>query len=64
MPIYEYCCKNCQKEFEKLTFKGDEEDIQCPECGKKDVARVLSATSFMSGSGLGACAPGSPSGFS
>ena len=64
MPIYEYRCEKCQHVFEKLTFKGDEEEIQCPECGKTEVARVLSATSFMSGSGFGACVLGSKSGFS
>ncbi len=44
--------------FEKLTFKGDAEEIQCPECGKTEIVRVLSATSFMSDSGFGACVPG------
>ncbi|MBW2678870.1 MAG: zinc ribbon domain-containing protein, partial [Deltaproteobacteria bacterium] len=50
--------------FEKLTFNSDKEKIACPECGKTKVVRVLSATSFMSGSGFGACASGSTSGFS
>ncbi|MBW2177887.1 MAG: zinc ribbon domain-containing protein [Deltaproteobacteria bacterium] len=64
MPIYEYRCEKCQHEFEKLTFNSDKEKIACPECGKTKVVRVLSATSFMSGSGFGACASGSTSGFS
>ncbi|MCG6908572.1 MAG: zinc ribbon domain-containing protein [Deltaproteobacteria bacterium] len=64
MPIYEYRCENCQHEFEKLMFQGDEERIRCPECGETKTTRVLSATSFMSGSGLGACVSGSSSGFS
>jgi putative FmdB family regulatory protein len=64
MPIYEYRCEKCQSVFERITFKGDEEEIQCPECGKTEVARVMSATSFMSGSGFGSCASGSSSGFS
>jgi putative FmdB family regulatory protein len=64
MPIYEYQCEKCRSVFERLTFKGDEEEIQCPECGKTEVARVLSATSFMSGSGFRACTSGSKSGFS
>jgi putative FmdB family regulatory protein len=58
MPIYEYRCEKCQSVFERITFKGDEEEIQCPECGKTEVARV------MSGSGFGSCASGSSSGFS
>jgi putative FmdB family regulatory protein len=64
VPIYEYRCEKCQTIFERLTFKADEEKLQCPECGKTEVARVLSAASFTSTSGLGACAPGSTSGFS
>ena len=64
MPIYEYQCEKCRSIFERITFSRDEEEIQCPECGKTEVSRVLSATSFVSGSGFGACSPGSTSGFS
>ena len=64
MPIYEYQCEKCRSVFERITFRGDEEEIQCPECGKTEVSRVLSATSFVSGSRFGACSPGSTSGFS
>lgn len=64
MPIYEYQCEKCRSVFERITFKGDAEEIQCPECGKTEVTRVLSATSFVSGSVFGACSPGSTSGFS
>ena len=64
MPIYEYQCEKCKSVFEKITFTGDEEEIQCSECGTTEVVRVLSATSFMSGSGFGACSPRSSSGFS
>jgi len=65
MPIYEYQCEACQHQFEKLTFKGDKEDITCPCCCSSKVKRVLSATSFMgSSSGLGACASNPSSGFS
>ena len=64
MPIYEYQCKKCRSVFERLTFKGDEGEIQCPECDTTEVVRVLSAASFVSVKGSGACSPGSPSGFS
>ena len=64
MPIYEYQCDTCDNTFEKLVFQGDEENFTCPECGAKKVKRLLSATSFMSGSGLGACSPNASSGFS
>ena len=64
MPIYEYQCESCDNIFEKLVFKGEDEAVDCPSCGGKKVKRLLSAASFMGGSGLGSCAPGSPSGFS
>ncbi|MBW2166467.1 MAG: zinc ribbon domain-containing protein [Deltaproteobacteria bacterium] len=50
MPIYEYHCNNCNKNFEYLVF-GKEEPI-CPACKNKKVGRVLSACGFVSkGSG-------------
>jgi putative FmdB family regulatory protein len=64
MPIYEYQCNACNCTFEKLVFKGEDENIECPDCGAKNAKKLLSAASFMGGSGLGACAPGASSGFS
>ena len=65
MPIYEYQCQDCEHIFEKLTFKGDKEAIDCPCCCGKKVKKVLSATSFMGGSnGPGSCSPKPSSGFS
>ena len=64
MPIYEYQCESCDQTFEKLIFKGDEEGIDCPACGGQKVKRLLSAASFMGGSGIGACTPNPSSGFS
>ena len=64
MPIYEYECETCDNTFEKLVFLGDEESFDCPKCGGKKVRRLMSATSFMSGSNLGACPPNASSGFS
>jgi len=64
MPIYEYQCESCDNTFEKLIFNSDDESIDCPNCGAKNVKRLLSAASFMGGSGLGACSPKSSSGFS
>ncbi len=65
MPIFEYKCNKCKKEFEKLVFAGDDKDISCPECNSSKVAKKMSATSFMGGSSLGKCAAGAPgAGFS
>lgn len=63
MPIFEYQCQSCKKEFEKLIFAGEEERIQCPACRSREVKKKMSATSFM-GSSMGTCAAGTPKGFS
>jgi putative FmdB family regulatory protein len=64
MPIFEYLCHNCKKEFERLVFTGDSQKIDCPECGSDDVKKKMSATSFMSGSGFGGCVTQPAKGFS
>ena len=47
MPVYEYRCLDCDKEFEIVeTFAEHEDhkpdDVSCPDCGKKNVERVWS----------------------
>ncbi len=63
MPIYEYQCSKCNNEFEKLIFKGEEDDITCPKCKSPDITKKMSATSFM-GTSIGTCASDAPKGFS
>lgn len=41
MPIYEYSCQNCGKEFE-LLIRGDEKPA-CPACGDTQLVRAFSA---------------------
>lgn len=45
MPIYEYHCKSCKKNFEILQKISDAPLAKCPECGKK-IKRLISQTSF------------------
>jgi putative FmdB family regulatory protein len=42
MPVYEYVCEACQKEFEKfLTLsEHDREKIVCPVCGSDKVHQM------------------------
>jgi len=63
MPIFEYKCNKCEKEFERVVFSGEESNIYCPACKSEDVFKKMSATSFM-GSSMGKCAADSPKGFS
>jgi putative FmdB family regulatory protein len=48
MPIYEYRCRACNKEFETIVF-GSDEEVSCPECKGVDVERLMSACGFKSG---------------
>jgi putative FmdB family regulatory protein len=51
MPIYEYCCSDCQQVFEEWQSGFEEQDIPCPMCGGS-TKRLISNTSFvLKGSG-------------
>lgn len=67
MPIYEFRCKKCKKEFSELFHSStfDLTQIECPECHAKEAQRMLSvfasdAKSSDSFSGMSApsCGPG------
>jgi putative FmdB family regulatory protein len=64
MPIYEYACPRCEKEFEELVVRrSDEVDVACPSCGAREVVRRMSRPAETRGSGRGgpvarrACGP-------
>ncbi len=74
MPIYEYHCKKCDKDFEYLVFRKNEK-VHCPECNGKNVKRLMSACGYTSkgsdgqtassqatGSSCGGCAASSCAG--
>ena len=46
MPIYEYKCQSCGHELEKLQRMNDERLKDCPECGKAELHRLVSAAAF------------------
>jgi putative FmdB family regulatory protein len=48
MPIYEYRCRTCDKEFETLVFRADEK-VSCPGCNGEEVERMMSRCAFKSG---------------
>lgn len=65
MPIYEYICLDCKKEYEILrSFNESDQPTDCDNCGGENVKRKLSlafahsggsAVSEMSGGGGGGC---------
>ena len=47
MPIYEYQCRSCNAQFQRLIMKNDEEKSQvCPECSGGKLKRLISRVAF------------------
>ena len=46
MPIYEYQCQSCSHELEKLQKVSDAPLSLCPQCGKEELRRKISAAGF------------------
>jgi len=54
MPIYEYRCQTCGRQFEKIRRMADaDKELECPDCQSKRVERTVSAFAT-SGCGTGA----------
>lgn len=52
MPIYEYQCQHCGHKFDKLQKISDEPLTDCPDCGKPELQKLISAAGFrLKGSG-------------
>src|SRR5690349_8309095 len=52
MPIYEYKCKACDREFEYQQRMSDPDKTECEACGKPALERLISRTAFqLKGSG-------------
>ncbi|MBN2069884.1 MAG: zinc ribbon domain-containing protein [Candidatus Krumholzibacteriota bacterium] len=59
MPIFEYKCSDCEKEFEELVI-SDRTSVNCPSCGSGRIEKLFSA--FSGGSSAGGNPSGSQSG--
>jgi len=46
MPIYEYACASCGHELEAIQKMSDTPLVVCPECGKPDLKKKISAAGF------------------
>lgn len=61
MPIFEFICMDCGKEFERLVWKSSESnEIKCPECNSSHLEEKVSSFASVSeggGSSLSNCTP-------
>ena len=46
MPIYEYKCRACEHKFDKLQRINDPVFTDCPDCGKSELIKLVSAAGF------------------
>lgn len=46
MPIYEYKCKACDREFEYQQRMSDPDKTECEACGANALERLISRTAF------------------
>ena len=46
MPIYEYECKACGHRQEAIQKMSDDPLVDCPECGKPELKKLISAAAF------------------
>jgi len=52
MPIYEYKCTECEHTLDKLQKMSDDPLVDCPECGKPALKKMISVAAFrLKGSG-------------
>lgn len=52
MPIYEFHCNDCNKDFEELVRLSDP-TAACPACGSRNVKKKMSACAFKTGDAPG-----------
>jgi putative FmdB family regulatory protein len=41
MPLYEYSCRACEKDFEMLVSSREADAVRCPTCDGADVSRLF-----------------------
>ena len=47
MPIYEYQCLDCAKQFQSLVMREkDEEALLCPGCGNRNLKKLVSIVAY------------------
>ncbi len=63
MPLYEYHCETCERDFEKRRpIREADAPIECPECASENITRKLSLFIALSKNDSGTQALGSGGG--
>lgn len=62
MPIFEYTCEKCGRDFEKLVFGNQK--VSCIACGSEDIRKKfsvfgMSGVEHAASSGCSSCSSGS-----
>ncbi|GBD29113.1 hypothetical protein HRbin32_00198 [bacterium HR32] len=42
MPLYEYVCRDCGQQFERLSTYAEADSVACERCGSPQVRRLVS----------------------
>jgi len=45
MPLYEFVCRQCNKDFETIVPASRRDAVACPDCGNEKTARKISLAS-------------------
>ncbi|MBI1872716.1 MAG: zinc ribbon domain-containing protein [Acidobacteria bacterium] len=56
MPVFEYVCKSCSRQFEQLVRHGDHP--ACPDCGGEELEKLFSVFAAAVGGSRSGPAPG------
>jgi putative FmdB family regulatory protein len=66
MPIYEFVCEKCGKEFERLVFGSDTDKVKCPACSSEETRKLFSvfASTGTDKALASSCGSGQSGGFS
>jgi len=56
MPIYEYRCKACGRQYEKIVFQRNAPAPACPECGSSQSEKLISVPGAVGVPSTGAAA--------
>lgn len=55
MPLLDFRCRQCGRQFEELVYGNDREKLACPACGCKEIDQVYQGKCYTGKTSSGAC---------